>query len=84
MMQSVQFITDSTGQKTFAIIPIDQYESYAEYEKMKNKKDNFFFELSDEDLANIKASDEEIELGLGIKHQDLVNEIREYRTKKWK
>lgn len=34
MIQDVQFITDNTGQKTFAIIPIDKYNSYAEYEKM--------------------------------------------------
>lgn len=82
--QDIQFITNNTGQKTFAIIPIDQYNSYVEYEKMLKEKEDFFYELSEQDLEDIKTSEQELELGLGINHQDLVNEIREYRERKWK
>lgn len=41
MIQDIQFITDNTGQKTFAIIPIDNYNSYAEYERKQKEKEDF-------------------------------------------
>lgn len=48
------------------------------------KKKKIFYELSEQDLEDIKTLEQELELGLGINHQDLVKEIREYRERKWK
>lgn len=82
MIQDVQFITDNTGQKTCAIIPIDKYNSYVEYEKIQKEKEDLFYELSEKDLEDIKISEKELELGLEIKHQDLIKEIKEHRESK--
>ena len=56
MIQDTQFIKDSTGQNIFAIVPIDQYNSFIENEKILEMK-----EMEEDLMAYRKAKNEPAE-----------------------
>ncbi len=53
MIQDPQFIKDSTGQNIFAIVPIDQYNSFIENEKILEMKE------MEEDLMDYRKAKNE-------------------------
>lgn len=68
--QDTQFIKDHTGQNVYAIIPIDRYNSYIEYEKMMEKLED------KEDLKTIEERKNEP----AFPAEDVFREIREKRA----
>lgn len=54
------------------------------YHIIEEEEDDFYYELSDTDLKEIELSKKEIELGLFVKHEDAMEEIRKHRSEKCK
>ena len=46
--------------------------------------DDFYYELSKEDLNSIAISREQLRMGLGIKNEDVFKEIEQRRKERWK
>jgi hypothetical protein len=50
----------------------------------KEQEDDFYYELSAEDIENIQIGREQLKMGLGISNNDVFAEIEERRKRKWK
>ena len=50
----------------------------------KEQEDDFYYELSAEDIENIQIGSEQLKMGLGISNNDVFAEIEERRKRKWK
>lgn len=48
----------------------------------ENEEDDFFYELTDEDVKEIEIGRSQLKQNLGIKNEDVFNEIKENRNKK--
>lgn len=48
----------------------------------ENEEDDFFYELTDEDIKEIAIGRNQLKQNLGIKNEDVFNEIKENRNKK--
>lgn len=78
MRQEPQFITDSEGQKTFAIISIDTYQNF-QYDKANLKEENipiWHKEILDEDLKMLEKDLQENNTSNDLSWEELKNEIK--------
>lgn len=50
----------------------------------KEHEDDFYYDLSAEDIENIQIGREQLKMGLGISNNDVFAEIEERRKRKWK
>lgn len=54
------------------------------YHIIEEEEDDFYYELSDEDLKKIEIGREQIKMGLGVKNEEIFEKIRKRREERWK
>lgn len=67
-----------------AVVPAEHYEELVKkVQKVEfYEEDDFYYELSQEDLEEIKMSEKEFEMGLEISHEEVMQRIKNRRLKK--
>ncbi|MFJ1491641.1 hypothetical protein [Capnocytophaga canis] len=69
--------------KKLAIIPAEHYEELVQKVELYEEND-FYYELSQEDLENITIGREQIKNGLFLTNDEVFEKSRKRRDEKWK
>jgi len=72
-LQEPQFLLDSQGNPTYAVLSIDEYNHMADIVRLYEE----FDELNEEDLKKIAIAREQAKLGLGVKSDDVHKKVQE-------
>ena len=76
------FLIDEQGNYTYAVLPIEKYNSILRL--LEEKYDNDFDYFPPEVLEALSIAKEQSRLGMTISNEDLFKEIEEKRIEKWK